>query len=129
MRKVTAKECRQVARVLLKDWRYWQSCRTDFQVRVVREYYKWWGETHMTAHASIAEYRADYLDETWAWFDNPAAARRFCIRHLGLPSVEQAKKGLYMRPPVLIDQESLDKRIQKIHEETEKAFRDYFKEN
>lgn len=91
MRKVTAKECRQVARILLKDWRYWQRCRTDEKVRVVREYYEQCGKTHMCASASTTEYRTDYLNETWAWFDNPAAARRFCIKYLGLPAVEQAK--------------------------------------
>lgn len=88
MRKVTAKECRQVARVLLKDWRYWQNCRTDHQIRVVKQYDDRWGET---TYASTVEYRTDYLDDTWAWFASPADARRFCIKHLGLPAVEHAE--------------------------------------
>lgn len=91
MRKATAKECRQVARVLLKDWRYRQRCRTGERVRVVKHYYEQFGETCMYASASTTEYRTDYLNETWAWFDNPADAQRFCIKHLGLPAVEQVK--------------------------------------
>ena len=91
MKKVTAKECRQLARVLLKDWRYWQRCHSTEKVRVVREYYESWGETCVVASASTTEYRADYLNETWAWFDSPAAARLFCVKYLGLPAVEQAE--------------------------------------
>lgn len=91
MKKITAKECRQIARVLLKDWRYWQRCYADEKVRVVRQYYESFGRTCTTAYASAADYRTDYLDETWAWFDNPQSARRFCIKYLGLPAVEQAE--------------------------------------
>lgn len=70
---------RQISRAIVREWNTLRNITKSEGIAVFVS-----GEYGHTFAAYASEWRGDYALDAWAWFDAPAEARLYVLRHIGI---------------------------------------------